>query len=154
MAFDKKQLKLVIYNTLIKYSAIEPRIYSKIAYKLVCGTIARESLWGTYLYQDSKRFTYETHGLGIGQCEMPTFDWLKGLYGKKFGFSESVYMDLITDLDLAILICRLRYFANSKPLPRDDHPLILGKYWDEVYNGNPRYGTPEEFVETYNKYVK
>ena len=66
MAFDKEQIRSLVYRTLKEYN-----LHSVVAVELVLGTMAQESRMGYYLRQvPVGKFKMSVHGLGCTQVEM------------------------------------------------------------------------------------
>jgi len=148
---NKTQLRNLVKSTLTKYN-----LYSKSAENLVMGTIAQESKLGYYLRQISKGdFDINKHALGISQMEHTTFEWLK----EKFWFKVNLrspykveFVELEYNLEMSILFCRLRYLADSKPLPDAEDIKGIAQYYKRVYNTASGAATEQEFIDNYLKY--
>ena len=41
---------------------------------------------------------------------------------------------LIGNVSLAIIICRLKYFLDSRPMPTSNDPALLAQYYKTIYN--------------------
>lgn len=150
------QLYNLIERTLKEYS-----LHSGNVAKLTLGTFLMESNGGDYLRQVPKgEFDINVHALGFGQMEKNTFDWLNDKYdffiyektdrepnSNKIEFEELEY-----NIKYMILFARLRYLSVPHPLP--DTLAEMASYWNTYYNCNPKYGTDEEFINKYEKYVK
>ena len=150
---NKKQLRNLVVRTLKKYD-----LHSDSAVELLLGTFAIESRSGTYLRQIPKgEFDIKKHALGLCQMEYATFSWLKLKYNGRIAprqWQNSDFEDLEYNLELGILLARLRYLAVPRQLPRYGDIEGMASYWNQWYNANPRYGTDEEFITKYNKYCK
>ena len=150
---NKTQLKSLIKRTLTRYS-----LYSGSALELVYGTIAVESNRGSYLRQVVKNFDIDRHALGIAQMEKATFEWLKEKFKPLVKIERIAteyypieFEELEYNLELSILFCRLRYLADSKPLPEPSDIEGLANYWKRVYNTVKGAGKVEDFIKKYNK---
>lgn len=144
MMFSSKQFRALVTKVLSE----RPELFSEAAVNLLLGTAAQESKFGTYLRQLNGG-----PAIGVFQMEPKTFYWLQEEYGEKYGFDNRKPDDLEWDLRLAILTSRLRYRIVPDPLPASDDLPGMAAYWNDHYNCNPRYGTDEEFVNNYTKYV-
>lgn len=118
---------------------------------LMLETAAAETLLGDY-----RDPTPTSAGTGLTQVDQGTFEWLRTKYhaqpvGKKllaaFGIdlSRTVYQELRTSPLLAMIMCRLRYFAVNEAIPdtREDRAL----YWKRYYNTSAGKGTPADYLE-------
>jgi hypothetical protein len=108
--------------------------YSEIAYNLLMGTAAQESLLGTYLVQQS--------GSGIGPfmqtpsevpamlaaCDANTLSALASV-----SQSDNSPNQIITNLVYAAMICRIFYWQVPAPLPDNTRAGLWG-YYKEYYN--------------------
>lgn len=143
--FDKSQ-----FRSLVTFVLKCEDLYSEAAVNLVLGTIAQESKFGTYLRQLGSG-----PARGICQMEQPTFNWLKGVYGRKYPkLGAALFEEVEWDLYLAILVCRLRYRVVPEPLPAADDLLGLARYWKKYYNTYLGKGTESEFIANYRRYVQ
>ena len=140
----KEHLKELIENALKEYG-----LYSENAVNLLLGTAAQESKFGFYLRQLGGG-----PARGIFQMEEPTFDWLKGKYGERYGLEDVEFKDLVWNLKAAAVFCRLRYLVDSLPLPDLNDIQGMARYWKRVYNTHKGKGTAAEFILNYNKYVR
>lgn len=144
MSLYVPQFKHLIEKTL---HDLDPELASPVAVKLLLGTAAQESHLGTYIRQ------LTGPAIGVFQMEPATFSWLQTKYGEKYpiilgrGAPEMEW-----DLKLAIIMARLRYRAHLDPLP-SDAIADVADYWKKVYNTKYGKGTPEEFIENYERFV-
>ena len=143
MAYDVAQFKALIEETL--HNA-DPKLADPVAVKLLLGTAAQESAFGKYFKQKSGP------AVGAFQMEPGTFEWLQAHYSEEYpqligrGAPEMRW-----DLKLAILMARLRYRIAPWPLP-EDNVQELAKYWKQIYNTKLGKGTPEQFIENYERF--
>jgi len=149
--FDKNQFKDLIERTLISYN---PKLCVDGAINLLLGTAAQESYFGTYLRQIGGG-----PALGVFQMEPATFIWLRDHYVERPPFNmtdlaERIAEELEWDLQLAILMARLRYWIVPRALPDANDIEGLARYWKDYYNTRFGQGTTEEFVENYKKFVE
>ena len=143
---NKEHLGQIIFNTLNEFG-----LYSEEAYQLVYGTIIQESKRGEYLRQLTKIFSYDKHGVGIGQIEKTTFEWLKTVFVDKYPELLKVTIQMLEyDLRMAILFVRLRYRVVKSPIPKTLEGQA--KYWKKYYNTEYGSGTVEQYINNYNKY--
>ena len=143
MSYNYDEFKKQIEDVLTFYNLNSPS-----AVNLLLGTAAVESNFGSDLIQ---------HGggpaLGPFQMEPPTFNWLAKVYEKEFsGIAGAEPRYVITNISLAILMCRLRYYIDPHKLPPADDIEALGAYWKRVYNTVKGAGTVEAFIVKYNQY--
>jgi hypothetical protein len=72
--------------------------------------------------------------------------------------SDTIFMPhhncLITKLDYAFCIARLKYRMTPEPLPDPKDVEAMGAYWKKHYNTAAGAGTIEEFVVNYKRLVK
>lgn len=123
------------------------------AQDLLLGTAAQESHFGKYVTQMGNG-----PARGVFQMEGPTYNWIRDKYAKKYPFLHGTTVDDLAydsgeGLDLAIIMCRLRYFVVPKPLPVAGDIEAYAAYWKKWYNTPLGAGKPEEFVRNYARYV-
>ena len=154
----------VIRPTLRTMAEFNPKLYSEAAVELLMGTAAQESDLGYNLVQVGGP------ALGIYQIEPATHDSIWENYLKyrpdlasivrgfasqhAFDSQESRDNELIVNLTYSTAIARLVYWPKTQPLPSADDIEGQGEYWDLHYNGNPYKGTPEEYIDSYNEFVR
>lgn len=150
MAINCKQLKLYVIEPALK----SINLYSESAVNLLLGTCAVESDFGSLLIQE--------HGpaRGIYQMEEKTFNYLFDKFNKSYmnGFfniyKESASCDeMIGNLYLATVMCRLKYLDIKEPLPQANDIEALAHYWKKYYNTELGKGKVSDFIEKYHKYV-
>lgn len=61
---------------------------------------------------------------------------------------------LVWNIRLAVLIARLVYWRNPKPLPKADDIENLAKTWKSQYNSALGKGTVEHFIKSWNERVQ
>lgn len=142
--FNPKQFRNLIERVLSQW----PELYSEAAVEILLGTAAQESSFGYNFRQLGGG-----PGIGFFQMEPHTYLWLQEEYGEKYGFENRIPDDLEWDLRLAILLARLRYRILPQALPVAGDLPAMAAYWNKFYNANPQYGTDEEFINNYRKYV-
>ncbi|GAB0057429.1 hypothetical protein SIID45300_01757 [Candidatus Magnetaquicoccaceae bacterium FCR-1] len=132
---------------------------SPAARALLLGTMAQESVFGTYVRQMGGG-----PALGVFQMEPATFhdilhNWLN--YQPNIAARlRAVWPELpgperlVTDLLFAAVMCRLHYRRKTDPLPAADDIPGLARYWKLHYNTLLGKGTEDEFVASFNRYVK
>jgi len=108
-------------------------IWSANAEELLLLTSAQETYLGRYLRQVTMHGAPDGVGLGIYSMEADTFNWLRAKY-TVYIRNNVTAADLISDLNLATVMARLRYLVIREPLP--DHKDISGMahYWHKYYN--------------------
>jgi hypothetical protein len=146
VSFDPKQFRKVVDAVIYGF---DPSLATPGAVNLVLGTCAQESKFGTYLRQLGGG-----PALGVFQMEPATFDWLRETYRVKWPeLSDRRALELVWDLRLAVIMCRLRYLPDSEPIPPADDLRGLATYYKRIYNTPLGAATPEQFVDNYKRYV-
>jgi hypothetical protein len=56
-------------------------------------------------------------------------------------------------LDLAVIMCRLKYQDSPGALPDASDVPAMAAYWKKYYNTPEGKGTEQEFIDNYNRYV-
>lgn len=120
------------------------------AVALLVETAAAETLLGQL-----KDPTPYAAGTGLTQVDKGTFDWLKQLYADhKLGnliiqhfnikLSKTQYQELETSPLLAMIFCRLRYYAVPTAIP----VTLQGRaaYWKQWYNTSAGKGTIDDYL--------
>ncbi len=142
--YDRHQFENVITRVLKAY-----RLHSEAAVALLLGTAATESDFGTFLRQVGGG-----PALGAFQMEPATFNSLVSRRAHQFpplhGRRAS---ELETDLELAILMARLKYRDDPDPLPEADDLPAMAAYWKWVYNTPLGKGTAEKFMFDWERFV-
>ena len=123
---------------------------SAIAYYLVMGTIANESLLGTFLVQESGP------ALGVGQIEPAT---LTGLLARlsttekaalaRLATPESPAANVVGNLPYAVALVRLFYWHIAAPLPRLASIGELYAYYKLYYNTPAGAATLAQFTQNW-----
>jgi hypothetical protein len=129
MSYDATQFRDLITRRLQYHASGGLSLYSDSAVALLMGTAAHESGFGTFLRQ--------VHGPAIGpfQIEPPTFEWLRGKYADQFPRLLTARSEQLEwDLDLSILVARVRYYVADPPLPAALDLDGMADYWFEHYN--------------------
>ena len=155
----------IVRPTLIKLAEFDPRLYNEGAVKLMMGTAAQESDLGFYLRQHPRG-----PGKGWWSVEDATHtdiwrylakpsktklrDIVLSLARDKSLNPHPPHSELIDNPPYSLAVARIKYWMISTPMPDAGNLLALGGYWDKFYNVNPVHGTAQEFVDSYNKYVK
>ena len=133
-------------------------LWSPEAEELLIGTAAHESQLGTYLAQ--------VGGPALGVFQMEPATW-KDLHKTFLYYQKDLYMringvvrldhrqpgDMITDLEYACVMARLRYYRVPDPLPAKDDLQAQARYWKQFYNTPMGKGTVEQYIDDYHKYV-
>jgi hypothetical protein len=155
MAIDKDQLRIEVIRPVL----MTINLYNDNAEELLMGTAAQESHLGTYIRQ------IKGEAYGIYQCERLTYD---SLWNKYIGNSRAMQLKilpllgtmtkpahyrLVTDMNLATIMCRLHYWDVQETLPNKDNVEAMGSYWKTYYNTVLGKGTVDEFIGNYKKYV-
>ena len=149
MSLNRKQFEAAIREVL----ATAPRsIDGDAAVRLLLGTAAQESGFGTYLKQISGP------ACGVFQIEPTTAEWLEDsarqdfkLWLLPFRAGHSIPWALKYHLDYSIAMCRMRYLKVKEPIP---HTLERqAAYWKQYHNTAQGKGTIEEYISNYKKYI-
>lgn len=149
MSFDCKQFRDLIGRVLHLNSNPSRKLHLGAAVNLLLGTAAQESAFGTYLRQLGGG-----PALGAFQMEEATFEWLRGKYGVELYLHGNEFEELEWNLQLAILLARLRYWVVPEPLPSAYDIPGMARYYKKYFNTATGKGTAEEFEENYRRYVK
>jgi hypothetical protein len=107
------------------------------------GRAAENLLLGTALAEGRLEYVRQRGGgpaLGVYQCEPPTFVDVLARGGD--ALPRKVYIatlgrpasDMVWDLRLATLVCRLKYFLAPQALPPADDAAALSAYHKLIYN--------------------
>lgn len=121
------------------------------AVALLVETAAAETLLGTL-----KDPTPYAAGTGLTQVDKGTFDWLGQLYAShKLGnlilqhfnikLGKTQYQELETSPLLAMVYCRLRYYAVPYKIPSTIE--ARADYWKKWYNSTAGKGTPADYLK-------
>jgi len=147
VSFDLAQFKDLIVRRLQYHSQGGLSLYSEEATTLLLATAAHESGLGTKLKQ------VRGPALGVFQIEKPTFDWLKEKYRDQFPRLMLATADQLEwDLDLSILVARLRYYVAKPPLPNADDVDGMADYWFKYYNASGVEERKEIFKKAWRRY--
>lgn len=125
------------------------------AVRLLVETAAAETLLGQL-----KDPTPYAAGTGLTQVDRGTFDWLKQLYADhrlgnliiqhfNITLSKTQYQELETSPLMAMIFCRLRYYAVPSKIPE----TLSGRaaYWKQWYNTSAGKGTVEDYLQKVEK---
>lgn len=144
MSFDSDQFKSLIERTLEDF---DPKLADPVAVKLLMGTCAQESAFGTYLRQKGGG-----PALGVFQIESFTFNDIRERYKDKYPqLAGRSPKELEGDICLGIVIARLKYRDDPHPLPADD-VAELAQVWKRCYNAGGK-GTISEFVANWRRHI-
>lgn len=145
--YNKTQFESLITRVLTNNFPESMQKTINIATKLLLGTAAQESVFGTYLRQLGNG-----PALGAFQVEKITFNDLKQRFSKKFPCIEPLnFEQLEWDLRASIIVCRIKYYS-CPGFPTDSLESIA-RYWKKYYNTYLGAGTEQEFITNYNKYI-
>jgi hypothetical protein len=150
---DVRQLRELVIRP-----SLPPGLYSMAAEELLVGTVAVESKGGTYIKQ------VKGPALGIFQMEPATFnDTWKYIKDSKFytvimaicNFKDDpVAVDMVSNLELATLVARMKYYRDPHPLPQYDDIDGLWYYYKRCWNTYLGDTNKEEFMQSYKSYCK
>jgi len=136
MGLDHNQFRDLILVPTLK--ALEPEVkYSDKADIITDETIWHESAGLTCIAQKLNAGSYGA-GRGIGMTERPTYNWLWGRYAKILIEKEiaikGTFEELHGNWELAVAMCRLRYFVRPEPLPAISEGVeARAAYWGRFY---------------------
>jgi hypothetical protein len=123
---------------------------SDTAYYLVMGTIAQESLLGTYLVQAAGP------ALGICQIQPATLDGLIACLSERekdclaaIATPASPAQNVVTNLAYAVAITRLYYWQIPAPLPTRNTVADLFAYYKRWYNTPEGAATLAQFAQNW-----
>jgi len=146
-----------IFDTVEEVCTVLGNGGNSCANKLILGTIAAETRFGTY--KDPTPFK-----AGSGLCQMDyvgykevinrTREHNEQLLNENFGIDilKVEFNDLEYNPLLSIIFCRLFY----KLIPEEikDDVSNLAYYWKRYYNTKAGKGTKEHFIGNYNHFVR
>ena len=132
---------------------------SPAAEALLLGTAAQESHMGRYLHQLGNG-----PALGPFQMEPATY---RDIWSNFIQHRPAIQQrlggrwpmmplpdEMVTDLLLAAVMCRLHYRRISAPLPDATDLPGLARYWKRYYNTPAGRGTEAEFIHNWHQFVK
>lgn len=137
-------MDFVIIPTLKEMGKVRKVFDSEDAQMLMLATACHESECGKYLRQVNNRGGYST-AWGIYQCEPETHDWLLSwcsrddnrdilnLVNRVLLPDFTPISQLASNLVYATIMCRLRYYLSSLPLPDGDDIDAIANYWGKFY---------------------
>jgi hypothetical protein len=125
---------------------------------LLLGTAAQESGMGHYIRQVGGG-----PAMGIFQMEPATYHdiWrnfinnrpeIKQKLAERWP-TEPEPEEMITNLLLAAVMCRLHYRRVSAPIPQADDLTGLARYWKKFYNTPMGRGSEDEFIRNWRTLV-
>lgn len=155
MSLDPRQVLEHVVRPALR--AFGPGYRTMAAEQLLMGTAAQESGF---------RYLKQVGGgpaLGLWQMEPATFRWLRDQLAPARGLSSAAHestrgrepdeSELIWNLRLAAAYCRLRYIADSDPLPPSGDTMAQANYWKRVYNTHLGAGTPSQYLQSWVRIV-
>ncbi len=157
---DPTQLRVYVIEPILKEMEEETGLdfYSESAVRLLLGTFAQESTTKggaiTYLKQKGGG-----PALGIYQMEPNTYMDIRSRYLKDRPVIRcyverydpyGIPVNILTDLALATIMARLKYYMVPEPLPKPDDITGLAQYWKKYYNTPEGAGTTNEFAHKYS----
>ena len=125
---------------------------------LLLGTAAQESGMGHYIRQVGGG-----PAMGIFQMEPATYHdiWrnfinnrpeIKQKLAERWP-TEPAPEEMITNLLLAAVMCRLHYRRVNAPIPQADDLAGLARYWKKFYNTPMGRGSEDEFIRNWRTLV-
>lgn len=133
------------------------QLWSRASENLIIGTGLAES-----------EFTFITQrggpALSFWQIEPPTFTWLIHRLSADRDLMILVLRTLsmatlpddpallLSNIGLACLLARLKYWYNPAPLPNADDIEGLARYWNKIYCTNIDENRVQRFVKLYDRY--
>lgn len=153
MSFDPRQFVSAIGSVLTAAG-----LFSPAAVRLLAGTAAVESAFGTFLRQKA-----DGPALGVFQMEPATEEdiWSNYLaYRPKLstnvwglaGVDRPDATHLQLNLIYQILMARIHYLRVKAPIPDTGDPAVLGRYWKDHYNTTMGKGHVAHFVTAWDRY--
>lgn len=151
-------MKAIQLKDLVIHPALEKvELYSPEAVALVLGTACVESQCGEFLRQYPNG-----PALGIFQIEPATYedlmknylDFRPELKAKVMALyceGLNIEQNLTCNLMFQAAVCRLIYLRVSEKIP--NNLAGMANYWKKYYNTSKGKGTPEKFIEAYERYV-
>lgn len=135
------------------------KMNSPSATALLLGTAAQESGLGHYLRQVGGG-----PALGVFQMEPTTYhDIWRNCINVRPDISQRLVHrwpvqpqpeEMITDLLLAAVMCRLHYWRVTAKLPEPNDIQGLANYWKQYYNTPKGAGTEAEFIRNWHLHVE
>lgn len=124
--------------------------FSDTAFHLVMGTIAQESLMGTYLIQQMGP------ALGIGQIEPNSLATVLGMLNASektalasIATPASPAHNMVANLPYAVAIVRLFYRKVAAPLPTQNTIAGIYSYYKQWYNTAAGAATLTQFAQNW-----
>jgi hypothetical protein len=142
MSYNCQQLQGFIERTL---GEVEPKWMTEAAVRLLLGTAAVESDFGTFLRQKGGG-----PALGAFQIEPATFIDLKTRFADRYMLTHRTFEECEGNLWLSIVMARLKYWSIPKPLPPKDDLPGMAMYWADYYN---THGDPYPFMSKYREFI-
>jgi len=152
MSINVKQFRQYVIQDTLKPIGL----WSPEAEELLIGTAAHESQLGNFIAQ------VNGPALGVFQMEPATHDdiqanflkYRRDLFDKAYpeGY-ERRSSDMITDLQYACVMARLRYYRVKEALPAADDLEGQARYWKQYYNTPLGAGTVEQYINDYHRFV-
>jgi hypothetical protein len=135
MSFNPVQFAdLIVVPTLQTLDSVAGIPYTKTAFDLVMGTLAQESLLGTWLVQQNG------DALGIGQIEPASLSGLVASLTPAESRALAMWampgipsVNVVTSLPYAVAITRLFYWKIPAALPADTITALF-EYYKQWYN--------------------
>jgi hypothetical protein len=153
MSFDPPQFIAAIAAVLRA-----AHVYCPAAVRLLAGTAAVESGFGTFLRQKG-----DGPALGAFQMEPATE---KDIWENYLAYRQSLALfvasvsmvdgpdasHLQLNLIYQILMARIHYLRVTTPIPTASDPAVLGQYWKDHYNTRLGKGHVAHFVTAWDRY--
>jgi hypothetical protein len=124
--------------------------FSDTAFHLIMGTIAQESLMGTYLVQQMGP------ALGIGQIEPDSLATVLAALNTNekaalatIATPASPAHNVVANLPYAVAIMRLFYWKVPAPLPAQDTVTAVYSYYKQWYNTSAGAATLTQFAQNW-----
>lgn len=145
---DLKQFTDFTRRRLQMYAIRGLPLYSESAVMLTMGTAAHESGLGTFLHQIGGGPALGPYGI-----EPATFEWIRGKYQDTFSrLLDASAPQLEWDMDLGLLVCRLRYYVAEPPLSVPDDVRGMANYWFRFYNGSGVASRRDQFILDWKRF--
>lgn len=165
---DSKQFKTqVVIPSIVDLSQVLPGCVSGSAINLLLGTVAQESDMGEFIIQINNEMKEKDKAVGVYQMERPTHKdiWENFIYFRPPLHNFMILLlpmkysgvpnsdQLMYDMRYATMMARIHYWRVEAALPEQNDVDGMSHYWKDHFNTEDGKGTPEQYVNAWNKYV-
>lgn len=155
MGIDPRQFRQHIISPALELLDLQ----GVAAAELLLATAAQESRMGRYIKQLGSG-----PALGVFQMEPATYhDIWQNYLAYKPAISKRLAgrwpeqpppEQMVTDLLLAAVMCRLHYRRVAKPLPAPGNIPAMAAYWKKYYNTPAGAGSEQEFIRNWQRHIQ